>query len=286
MITPLKTTDKYAAMTPYELGFISKCAEHGLPEDRATCMLKRLNKKAQVVDHDKWPDDFMAWQKEHDDDIVWKARKAVIENLKNGGKWGLMRTDGRYLTTNDEVDNDELMKDVVIRSGRNARRSKVTNCHELAGELLARLRKNRINARRVFVDKDMYNGIAMGHSTVFFQDKNGRWHRATNGMGRRKKSPFGDFDSLEDAIDQYIAVEKANKQTTDDERVEAFDTTDLPFTDRMPWPEYKALARTGKRLYHQEKKAQSYEPPWTIDQIRENLGDEIADKLAGDPVHK
>lgn len=38
------------------------------------------------------------------------------------------------------------------------------------------------------------------------------------------------------------------------ERVEVFDTTDLPFTDRMPWPEYKALARTGERLYHQDKK--------------------------------
>lgn len=34
------------------------------------------------------------------------------------------------------------------------------------------------------------------------------------------------------------------------------------------------------------KKAQAYEPPWTIDQIRENLGDEVADRLVKDPVHK
>jgi len=34
------------------------------------------------------------------------------------------------------------------------------------------------------------------------------------------------------------------------------------------------------------KKAQAYEPPWTIDQIRKNLGDEVADRLAKDPVHR
>lgn len=34
------------------------------------------------------------------------------------------------------------------------------------------------------------------------------------------------------------------------------------------------------------KKAQAYEPPWTINQIRENLGDEVADRLVKDPVHK
>ena len=31
---------------------------------------------------------------------------------------------------------------------------------------------------------------------------------------------------------------------------------------------------------------QVYERPWTIDQIRENLGRKIADKLAKDPVHR
>lgn len=34
------------------------------------------------------------------------------------------------------------------------------------------------------------------------------------------------------------------------------------------------------------KRAQAYEPPWTIDRIRKELGDEIADRLANDPVHK
>ena len=33
------------------------------------------------------------------------------------------------------------------------------------------------------------------------------------------------------------------------------------------------------------KKAQ-YEPPWTIDRIRKELGDKVADRLANDPVHK
>lgn len=45
--------------------------------------------------------------------------------------------------------------------------------------------------------------------------------------------------------------------------------------------------RYGVDLSHmREKKAQAYEPPWTIDQIRENLGRKIADKLAKDPVHR
>lgn len=52
-------------------------------------------------------------------------------------------------------------------------------------------------------------------------------------------------------------IELIHKEPTDDERVDVYDTTDLPFTDNMPWPEYKALARTGKRIYHQEKKSGS-----------------------------
>ena len=211
-------------------------------------------KKAQAVDLNKWPDDFRKWQKEHDDEKVWQARKAVIDNLKNRGKWGLLTSKGKYLSANDEVDDEKNLDDVLIRDGSEAERVRRASCHELAAALLAKLRKNRINAHRLFFDKDKYNFVAMGHSTVFFEDDSGRWHRATSGMGARKKSRMGDFDSLEDAVDQYIAVEKANRQTTDDERVDVYDTTDLPFRDRMPWPEYKALARTGKRLYHQEGK--------------------------------
>lgn len=213
-----------------------------------------FEKYGQVVDHDKWPDDFNKWVDDHPgDDTVIKARKSVIENIKNRGKWGLLTDKGKYINSFDDFDKMPV-NHVVIRSGDSAKTAKRTNCHELAGALLNRLVENRIKARRVLFDKDLYNGVPMGHSTVFFQDKNDRWHRATSGMGRRHKSPLGDFDSLEDAIDQYIAVEKANKQTTDDERLDVYDTTDVPFTDRMPWPEYLAAAKKGKRLYHQEGK--------------------------------
>ena len=214
-----------------------------------------MKKTAQIVDHSKWPDNFQEYQKAHNDKLVWLARKAVLDDRKNRGKWGLATSDGKFLSSDDDVDNEEKLKSVIIRAGEAAKRARRASCHELAESILNRLRENKINARRIFVDKDRYNGVAMGHSTVFFQGDDGHWHRAANGIGARKKSRLGDFDSLEDAIDQYIAVEKANKQTTDDERVDAYDTTDLPFTDNMPWPDYKALARTGKRIYHQEKKA-------------------------------
>ena len=238
--------------TPY----LPTVPKHKLDEETfAEYMSDQLNKKAQVVDHDKWPDNFHEYQKAHNDKIVWLARKAVIDDRKNRGKWGLATSDGKFLSSDDDVDDEEKLKSVIIRAGEAAKRARRASCHELAESILNRLRENKINARRIFVDKDRYNGVAMGHSTVFFQGDDGHWHRATNGIGARKKSRLGDFDSLEDAIDQYIAVEKANKQTTDDERVDAYDTTDLPFTDNMPWPDYKALARTGKRIYHQEKKA-------------------------------
>lgn len=43
---------------------------------------------------------------------------------------------------------------------------------------------------------------------------------------------------------------------------------------------------TADRISGIAKSAQAYEPPWTIDQIRKNLGDEVADSLENDPVHK
>lgn len=236
----------------------------------AEYMADQLNKKAQVVDHDKWPE-YSDYQKRHHDSTIEAVRKIIVDDYTRRGEWGLLMRSGRILSGKDLT--DDKVNRAVIRSGMEARRARRANCHELAAAILDKLREKGISARRILVDKDQYNGVPMGHSTVMFQGEDGRWHRATGGMKSGKKSRLGDFDSLEDAIDQYIAVEKANKQTTDDERVEVFDTTDLPFTDRMPWPEYKALARTGKRLYHQEKKAQDYEPPWTIDQIRENLGE-------------
>ena len=70
-------------------------------------------------------------------------------------------------------------------------------------------------------------------------------------------------------------------------RKEKFTT---PYLDTYP-------ADTPKRKFDSElfaewmshqlnKKAQAYEPPWTIDQIKKNLGDKIADRLAKDPVHR
>jgi len=209
------------------------------------------SKQAQAVDHAKWPD-FWKWQEEHNDDIVWRVRKAVADNLRSRGKWGLLTSDGRIISEDDLNKGQEIPPEVVIRAARAAREARRANCHELADALLRKLQRMRVGAKRVYVDKDRYNGISMGHSTVFFKDKDGRWHRATSGMGRKKNPPFGDFDSLTDAVDQYIAVEKANKQTTDDERVEAFDTTGIPFKNRMPWKDYRAAAMGGERLYTQK----------------------------------
>ena len=45
----------------------------------------------------------------------------------------------------------------------------------------------------------------------------------------------------------------------------------------------KKMKTPREKLHGYGKK---YERPWTIDQIRENLGRKIADKLAKDPVHK
>ena len=43
---------------------------------------------------------------------------------------------------------------------------------------------------------------------------------------------------------------------------------------------------TADRISELAKSAQSYEPPWTIDRIRKEYGDDVADRLAKDPVHK
>lgn len=258
--------DKYVVSDRADLASVedSPYKEYLTPEQKKELMKKKialltLRKKAQAVDHDKWPA-FSDYQKKHHDDIVRAVRKIVRDDYMRRGNWGLKLDNGKLVGGEKVISDNDIVDKAVIRAGLEARRARRANCHEIAASILDKLLENGVVARRLLVDKDQYNGIPMGHSTVMFQGEDGRWHRASGGMADGKKSRLGDFDSLEDAIDQYIAVEKANKQTTDDERVDVYDTTDIPFTDRMSWPEYLAAAKKGKRMYHQEKKAQAITP--------------------------
>lgn len=213
-------------------------------------VLGKTEKKAEEdqVAPNKWPE-YKVWMKEHKDKSVEKVRDIIRAYYRQLGDWGVKNSKGRIVGDKEIIRRNGDLDDIVIRGADEVSRSKRVNCHEMAARILDLLKKNGIVARRVMLDPENIGGVNMGHSTVFFKDNGGRWHRATGGMKAGKKSRLGDFDSIDDAVRQYIALGRKNGEFPAKDDINVFDTTDSEFSDSMSWPDYLAVARNGKKLY-------------------------------------
>lgn len=229
-----KVMNDFDALTPESVLSMVMGAEKRAEEDK--------------VVPNKWPE-YKVWMKEHKDKSVEKVRDIIRAYYRQLGDWGVKNSKGRILGGKEIIRRNGDLDDIVIRVADEVSRSKRVNCHEMAARILDLLKKNGIVARRVMLDPENIGGVNMGHSTVFFKDNGGRWHRATGGMKAGKKSRLGDFDSIDDAVRQYIALGRKNGEFPSKDDINVFDTTDSEFSDSMSWPDYLAVARNSKKLY-------------------------------------
>jgi len=212
-----------------------------------------LNKTAQAYDKKKWPkyDDF---QKERHDKAVELARKIIEEHYKKMHQWGA-KTEKGFLSKGKV--NNSNRDDVIIRGGKNILKQHRGTCHELSNARLKLLRDAGIDAHRVFnfygVGQD--NDGLLGHSMVIFRGDDGKLHFASPHMAdKNKRTSFGDFDSIEDAVNQYMAVMKDKNmggEFSDDDFVEIHDTTDMDIPNKIKFRDFLHKALKGRLLYSQ-----------------------------------
>ena len=211
-----------------------------------------LIKKAEL-DLSKWPkyDDF---QKERHDKAVELARKIIEEHYKKMHQWGA-KTEKGFLSKGKV--NNSNRDDVIIRGGKNILKQHRGTCHELSNARLKLLRDAGIDAHRVFnfygVGQD--NDGLLGHSMVIFRGDDGKLHFASPHMAdKKRRTGFGNFDSLEDAVNQYMTVMKDKNmggEFSDDDFVEIHDTTDMDIPDKIKFRDFLHKALKGKLLYTQ-----------------------------------
>lgn len=95
------------------------------------------------------------------------------------------------------------------------------------------------------------------------------------------------FDSIEDAKKTYLACYQKGwgglGWITPVTKAEFRKWIDSSTRKTKPFHEYASVKPIVDTI---KVKAASYEPPYTIEQIRKNYGDAVANRLANDPVHK
>ena len=214
---------------------------------------KGLLKLSQAYEKKKWPD-YDSYQNKHKDKAIELARKLIEEHYKKQRPWGLKLDNNRFASQHDVL-TDNIIRHAIIRGGDDILKQRRGVCHDLAAARLKLLKDNGIDARRLFVDYgDVHfdNGDhELGHSMIVFKGDDGKLHWGNPVMRDRPKKNFGVFDDMDDAVKQYIAAIKDSKNLTDDEFVQVFDTTDVPFDDVENWENYKKKALLGKLLFRQ-----------------------------------
>jgi len=255
--------------TPY----LPTVAKHKLDEETfAEYMSDQLNKKAQTVparsrfsyeglmklaqayDPKKWPD-YDEYQAKNHDKKIELVERLVREHYAKQHPWGAKTTSGKFLK-HEDVRNANR-DDVIVRGGDSILRQRRGTCHELSNARMKLLKLHGINGRRMFafygVGQD--NDGLLGHSFVFFEGDDGKWHFASPHMQDRPRKNFGSFDNMDEAIQQYMAAVKGRGDggLTDDDYVEIHDTTDMKIPDKMPFRNFVRTALKQPQLYVQGK---------------------------------
>ena len=244
--------------SPYA-GFLTPEQRKALLKKKiALLVLRRLEKKASVkkLDSTKWPE-YDEYQKKHHDETIDRIDELMRKHFEHRRPWGVRLRGGGFVD-NDSLKryNIEKLKGIlrrgIVRTGDHAVKANRGICHDLASARLKMLSDMGVPARRVFID---YEGSTdpehyLGHSMVFFKDKDGHYHRANRHM--RDANQLGDFDSLEDAVRQHIADVMVSGDLEDDQPVSVYDNTDIEFPDEVPLKDYMRMSwEHGKRLYEQ-----------------------------------
>lgn len=210
-----------------------------------------LMKIAHAYDKKKWPD-YDEYQKKHHDKTVELVERLVREHYAKQHPWGAKTYKGKFLS-HGQVNNDNV-DDVVVRGGDSILRQRRGMCHELANARLKLLKMHGINGRRLFafygVGQD--NDGLLGHSFVLFEGDDGKLHFASPRMRDRTRKNFGNFDNINDAVNQYMAaIEMGEGGVKDDDYLEIHDTTDMKIPDKIRYRDFARKALGYPQLYVQ-----------------------------------
>lgn len=180
---------------------------------------------------------------------------------------------GKGFVTHDTSTGERLVDRVISQLNKKAG----YEYEDIDDESVARHKKGYRNVGRirllkttrgVFVVKD---GKLAGFVNTEKKDDGKTWVQALEvAPGFRRRGIAREL--LRKAVDDMGATYLTVRKTNDAAR---------RLYDSEGWVPYK-----DEGIMEFRKKAQAYEPPWTIDRIRKNLGDEVADRLAKDPVHR